>query len=194
MLLRDVVDELLNEHRLAHAGTTEQTHLAALHIWGEQVDDLDAGLEDLGGRRQLVECRRLTVNRPPLGLADRAALVNRLSEHIEDAAQSGLAHGDRDRTAGVNDVGAARQAVGGIEGHRTHLVVAEELLHLSYECGAVGTGDLKGVVDARKVVAEADVKHDALDLEDRPGVLPVGAHLVVIRPVRCGFRCCIWSS
>src|SRR5918999_800726 len=47
VLLRDVPDELLDEHGLADAGAAEQADLAALGVWGEQVYDLDAGLEDL---------------------------------------------------------------------------------------------------------------------------------------------------
>ena len=41
--LGDVVDQLLNEHRLADARAAEQADLAALGVGGEQVDDLDAG-------------------------------------------------------------------------------------------------------------------------------------------------------
>ena len=51
--LGDVVDELHDEHRLADAGAAEEADLAALAVGGEQVDDLDAGLEDLDLRRLL---------------------------------------------------------------------------------------------------------------------------------------------
>ena len=57
MLLGEVVDELLNKHRLANAGATEQTRLAATDVGLEQVNGLDAGLEDLGLRGELVERR-----------------------------------------------------------------------------------------------------------------------------------------
>ena len=46
-VLRDPVDHLLDQHGLAHAGAAEQADLAARDIGGEQVDDLDAGLEHL---------------------------------------------------------------------------------------------------------------------------------------------------
>ena len=52
VLRGDVVDQLLDQHRLAHAGAAEEADLAALHVRREQVDDLDAGLEDLGRRRE----------------------------------------------------------------------------------------------------------------------------------------------
>ena len=47
MGLGDVVDQLLDEHRLADAGAAEQADLAALGVGREQVDDLDAGDQDL---------------------------------------------------------------------------------------------------------------------------------------------------
>jgi peptide chain release factor 1 len=45
--LGDVVDQLLHGHGLADAGAAEQADLAALGVGAEQVDDLDAGDEDL---------------------------------------------------------------------------------------------------------------------------------------------------
>ncbi len=58
VVLGDARDHLLDEHGLADAGSTEQADLAALDVRREQVDDLDAGLEHLGLRLQLVERRR----------------------------------------------------------------------------------------------------------------------------------------
>src|ERR687896_2699666 len=45
VLLRDVPDELLDQHGLAYPGAAEQPDLAAFRVRREQVDDLDAGLE-----------------------------------------------------------------------------------------------------------------------------------------------------
>ena len=66
-VLGDPVDHLLDEHGLADARTAEQADLAALDVRGEQVDDLDAGREDLGLGLELVERRGLTVDPPALG-------------------------------------------------------------------------------------------------------------------------------
>ena len=77
VLLGDVVDQLLDEHRLAHAGAAEEADLAALHVRGEEVDDLDAGLEDLLGRVELVERRGVAVDRPALAGRHVGALVDR---------------------------------------------------------------------------------------------------------------------
>ena len=73
----DVVDQLLDEHRLAHAGAAEQADLAALDVGGKQVDDLDAGLEDLGRRLELVEGGRRTVDGPALDVGGHRARPRR---------------------------------------------------------------------------------------------------------------------
>ena len=49
MLHGDVADQLHQGDGLAHAGAAEQADLAALDDGHDQVDDLDAGLQDLGG-------------------------------------------------------------------------------------------------------------------------------------------------
>ena len=63
MRLGDVVDQLLDEHGLADAGAAEQADLAALGVGREQVDDLDAGDQDLRLGRLLGEGRRRLVDR-----------------------------------------------------------------------------------------------------------------------------------
>ena len=46
----DVADQLLDQDGLADAGAAEETDLAAARVRRHQVDDFDAGLEDLRGR------------------------------------------------------------------------------------------------------------------------------------------------
>src|SRR4029078_5297254 len=103
----DVADELLDEHGLADSGAAEETDLAALDVGGKQVDDLDAGFEDLRGRLQLLEGRRVAVDRPTLLGFHLFALVDDVAEDVEDAAESGVAHGNADRRARVLHVHAA---------------------------------------------------------------------------------------
>lgn len=47
VLLRDVVDQLHHIHGLADTGTAEQPDFSALGKWADQVDHLDAGLQQL---------------------------------------------------------------------------------------------------------------------------------------------------
>ena len=63
VLGRDVADQLGDDDRLADAGAAEDAGLAALGEGGDQVDDLDAGLEDLDRGRLVLEARRRPVDR-----------------------------------------------------------------------------------------------------------------------------------
>ncbi|CDZ92688.1 Cellobiose phosphorylase (modular protein) [Rhodococcus ruber] len=129
-LTRDTGDHLLDQNGLADAGTTEQTDLAALDVRGQQVDDLDAGLEDLGLALELVEGRRLAVDAPLLAVASGARGVQAVTEGVEHVALDDVADRHRDRAARVDDRGAAHQAVGGLHGDRAHQVVTQVLRDL----------------------------------------------------------------
>ena len=180
MALLHVVDQLLDDDRLADAGAAEEADLAALHERRDQVDDLDAGLEDLGLGLEVGELGRLAVDRPALGvLGHRRAAVHRLAQHVEDPAQRRLAHRHGDRPAGVGHLHAAGHAVGGAHRHRAHLVLPDVLLHLGGEPdrdGAAGVLELERVVDLGQVLGlELDVEHRADDLDDAADVLRVRA-------------------
>src|SRR5690606_26368748 len=64
VLSGDAVDHLLDQDGLAHSGTAEEADLPAFQIGGDQVDDLDARLEDLPLRLHVLESGRLTMDRP----------------------------------------------------------------------------------------------------------------------------------
>src|SRR5919107_869733 len=78
MLLGEVVDELLDEDGLADAGAAEEADLAALGVGREEVDDLDAGLEHLLRRGQVLDVRGVAVDRPALHLGEIAGQVDRI--------------------------------------------------------------------------------------------------------------------
>ncbi len=128
----DPGDHLLDEHRLAHAGTAEQADLAALHVRREQVDDLDAGVEHLGLGLELVEGRRLAVDRPAIVDLELAVAleVEAVADDVEDVALGHVADGHGDRLAGVGHLGAADQTVGRLHGDRTDHALADVLLDL----------------------------------------------------------------
>ena len=177
---RDVVDQLLDQHRLADAGASEEADLAALDVRREEIDDLDARLEDLGGRRQLIERRGCAVDRPARGVGDAAVLllVDRLSEDVEDAAERLLADRNRDRRAGVVRDGTTREPVRRVHRDGAHAVVAQVLLHLRGQhaglAAITGQRDLQGVVDSRDRPREDGVEDDALDRDDLSGGALVG--------------------
>ena len=166
VLLGQVSDQLLDQHGLSDPGAAEQADLAALGIGGEQVDDLDPGLEDLLRRGQVLDARRRPVDRPAVVRLDLGAVVDRLPEQVEDPAQRGAADRDRDRTAGVDHFVAALQAVGGVHGDRSDSIVAEVLLNLADQIhvrpvALTGDLDLERRVDLGQLLVEDRIDHDA---------------------------------
>ena len=57
----DVADELHDDDGLADAGAAEEADLAALGVGRDEVDDLEARLEDLGARVLVLEGGRVAV-------------------------------------------------------------------------------------------------------------------------------------
>ena len=87
-----VVDQFLDQHGLADACAAEQTDLAALCIRSQQVDDLDAGLQDLGSRLLLRKAGSLAVDGPVRHIIHRAFAVDGSAQRVEHTAQGGFAH------------------------------------------------------------------------------------------------------
>ena len=119
----DVVNQLLDDDRLADAGAAEDADLAALAERGDQVDDLDAGLEHFGRGLLLLEGGGWPVDRIVGVGHDVAGLVDRLAEHVEDPAEGRVTHGHPDRCAGVHRLDAPLQAVRRPHRHAPHPVV-----------------------------------------------------------------------
>ncbi|MEY3492419.1 MAG: hypothetical protein RL309_1547 [Verrucomicrobiota bacterium] len=163
LLHRDVIDEFHDDDGLADAGTTERTDLTALDEGTDEVDDLDARAEELGGRGLLSEGRRLAVNRVALGVLHRTAFVDGVAGDVEDAAEDAVADGHGDRGTRIDGGATAHEAFGG--GHRdgTDEPVTEVLLDLKDEARVL-TFDL--IVDLDRVVDLGDLIDRELDVDD----------------------------
>ncbi len=162
--LGDVVDQLHHVDGLADAGAAEQADLAALGERAHQVDDLDAGFQQLGRGRLVFVRRRGAVDFPRIRRGDRAGLVDRATQHVHDAAQGAGADRHRDGAAGVVGDQATLQAIGGTQRDGADDAVAKLLLDFQ---GDVGVLDLQRVVHLRHVAArEFDVDDGADDLND----------------------------
>src|SRR5581483_1028791 len=74
VLRRDVADELLDDDRFAYASAAERADLATAQDGRDQVNDLDARLEDAGLGLLVFQRRRRAVNRVRLLGVDRALL------------------------------------------------------------------------------------------------------------------------
>ena len=103
MQLRDVIDQLHNDHRLAHAGAAERADLAALEEWANQIDDLNARGEHLLGSGLFGKRRCRAVNGIVAIRFDRPLLVHGLAGDIEHAAHHSLADWHTDGRTGVGE-------------------------------------------------------------------------------------------
>ncbi len=127
MRLGHVVDELHDQHGLADAGTAEQPDLAALGVRREQVHHLDAGNQNRRFGRLIGVGRRVLMD-GALGVAfDRAGLIDRIANHVDDAPEEAGTDRHRNRRAGVADFLAADQTFAGVHRHGAHGVLAELL-------------------------------------------------------------------
>ena len=87
MLDGDRTDQLLHQDGLADTGTAEQTDLAALDVRTQEVDDFDAGLEDLDFGLLLLERRRRFMDDVFFDIGRKfLQSVDRLTEQIEHPA------------------------------------------------------------------------------------------------------------
>ena len=173
VLLGHPADHLGDEHGLAHAGAAEQADLAALHVGGQQVDDLDAGLEHLGPRLQRVERRRRAVDLPPLQVGEvRGVGIEGRAPHVPDVAEDLVADGHLHAVTGVAHGRAAGEPVGRLHADGSHPALAELLGHLGDQrVGGVLEGDveLQRLVDlGQRAAGELDVDDGTGDRDDPP--------------------------
>ena len=164
--LGDVVDQFLHGHGLADAGAAEQPDLAALGVGAEQVDNLDAGNQNFGRARLFGKGRGFPVDRRGVGQVDGTGFVDRLADHVHDAAQRGGTDRHADGRAGVDDFLAAGQAFGGVHGDGAHRVFTQMLRHFEHQAeflAGLGVDVLgfDGVQDRRQRAVEFHVDNGA---------------------------------
>ena len=166
MGLRDVVDELHHGNGLAYSGAAEEADLSALGERADEVNDLDAGLEDLGRAGLLLVGRSRAVNLPALLLADGAHVVHRLAEDVHDAADGLMADRNLYSGSGSLNFDSAAQSVGNAHGEAAHYAAADLLLNLEDQTVAgVMACYPEGIVYLRNAfLGELDINNRADDL------------------------------
>ncbi len=164
----DVVDELHNRNRLAHARTAEEADFTALRIRRQQVNDFNAGNEDLGFRRLLGEFRRAAVNGVVFFGVDGAALVNRLAHDVQDAAKRCGANGNRNRLARIGNSRAAHETFGRVHGDGAHGVFTKVLRNLQNQRLAVVVNGQR-VQNGGQLAFELHVNNGTRNLYDFAG-------------------------
>ncbi len=170
MRLGDVVDQLLDQHRLADAGAAEEPDLATAGVRREQVHDLDAGDQNLRLGRLLDIGRRLLMDGALLRRLDRAGFVHRLADHVHDAAERLIADRDGDRLAGILHGLAADQTLARVHRNGSDRVLAQMLRDFEHQAVAVVVG-LQRIQDRRQVTLELDVHDGTHHLGDLAGLV-----------------------
>ncbi len=166
--LRDVVDQFLNQHGLADARAAEQADLSALGIWREKIHDLDAGDENLRFGRLLGIGGRLGMDWAAVLGLHRTGFVDRLANHVDDAAEQAGTNRNSDRDAGVGDVLAAHQTFRHVHRDSADRRLAEMLRDFEHQPVAL-VGGLQRVQNRRQVAFELHVDDGADDLCDFSG-------------------------
>merc|ERR1719247_2587245 len=167
VLQRDVVDQLHDDHRLAHASTPEQPNLTTLRVRREEVNDLDTREQLPGLRVHVRERRRRAVDRKRLLGIDRPHLVDGLANDVHDAAKGLRPDRHRDRRTRVDHTLAAHEAVRPVHGDGAHGVLPQVLRNLEHQAHLVVL-HLQRVEDRRQPRIEAHVHHRADHLRDLP--------------------------
>ena len=172
VVLGYTVDHLLNQNCLTNTGSTEETNLSTLHIRGEKVNDLDAGLEHLSLGLELVEGWWGAVDWPALldlELVTRLT-VEHITNDVEHLALGDIADWHRNRCSRVVNNAAADQTIGWLQRNGTNQVVTEVLGNLKSQGGLLLAQDNlcgQGVVDLRDgIVRELDVDHRSGNARD----------------------------
>ncbi|MNE24669.1 hypothetical protein D3C80_1179660 [compost metagenome] len=113
VLLRDVVDQFLDGYGFTNTGTAEQADLTALGIWCQKVDNLDSCFQDFCLCGQFIKGRSQTVNRVTLSCYNFSTVINRVTQHVEHAAQCSCTNRNGDWTALVKGFNSADKSVSG---------------------------------------------------------------------------------
>src|SRR5690606_13094616 len=162
--LGDVVDQLHHVYGLADTGATEQTNLAALGKRANQVDNLDAGFQQVVAASLFGIARRRAVDAPLLVTGNRTGFVDRLAEDVHDTAQGAGTNRYLNGLAAVFDVQATLEAFGRTHGDGTNNAVAQLLLDFQ---GGLGALYFQRVIDIRHLIAwKFHVDDGADDLND----------------------------
>ncbi len=175
MRLRDVVDQLLDQHGLADAGAAEQADLAALGVRSQKVDDLDAGDENFSFGRLIGVARRFLVDRAHAFGLDRTGFVDRLADDVDDAAERAFADRNADRLTGVGHFLAAHQTFGDVHRDGTDGRFAEMLGDFEHQAVTAVLG-LERIQNRRKMAFELHVDHGARDLGDATDLVGCCSH------------------
>ena len=169
MALGNIVNQLHNQNRLADAGAAEQADFAAFCIRLEQIDNLNAGGQNLGLGRLVDKRRRRKVNRVIMLGLDVAAAVYRFADNVNDAPEQIRSDRHLNRRAGIHHVLTADQTVGTVHGNTADNVFAQMLRDFQHQILSV-VFTTQSRQNCRQILGlfKFDVDNRAHNLTDMP--------------------------
>ena len=148
-------------YHFAHAGAAEQADLAALGVRSQQVDDLDAGLQNFSCGLLLCKAGCLAVDGPVRQLVHSALAVNGAAQRVEHTAQCALAHRGGQTMAGSFHRHTLAQTLAGRKHDAAHRGLVDVLRHLHGALGAL-CGHGKRLLQGRQPAGgELHIHHGA---------------------------------
>ena len=163
----DVVNQLLNQNRLAHARAAEQADFAALQVRLEQVHDLDSGLEHFERSWIGLPATARDGGSDSAFPSEPAEAVHGLAEDVHHAPQRCAAHGNGDRPAQIDGLHAAHDAFGRVHCDGAHAALAQVLRDFGDDVDRLGSVEAFAG-DAHRVVNFRQVMFGKLHVDDRP--------------------------
>ena len=165
----DGADQFHDQHGLADAGAAEHGGLAALRQRRQEIDDLDAGLEQLGRGTLLGQRvgRRGGSARAAMSAGEGRPAVAGLAGDGEQPAEHLIADRHGERAAGRARGHAPPQPGGRLQRDGADMALVEVALHLDHQrLGPVPFDDQR-LVDCRQTAGfEGDVDDSAVDGDD----------------------------
>jgi hypothetical protein len=151
--LGNVVNQFLDQHRLANTSTAKETNLSTTGIRGQKVDNLDTSLENFSGGGLVNEWGRVRVNRAELDALDGTTLVNGFANNVHDAAESSGTNRDLNGGTSVDNLLATDETFRTVHSNGTDGVLTEMWRNLKNKTITVETLDLEGIEDGREIVS-----------------------------------------
>ena len=160
-MLHGVIDQLGDQHRLAHASAAKQPGLAAALDGRQQIDGLDAGFQDFTVHHAFFKRGGRLVDGAAGDRERRRLAVQGLAKHIEHASEHRIADRHLDRCAGGMHRHAQPQSAYRRQRHAARRTVGEQGGDL--HCQFAGVDQL---LDAWRCADKQHVHHAATDADD----------------------------
>ena len=164
MRFRDVVNQLHDEHGFADACAAERTDFSALYERANEVDDLDARLEQFRSRALFDERRRVAVNRIFFRKINGALAVHGIARDVENASEHAFADGCLNRRSRVRNFHSAHEPVRRAHCDCANDARAQMLLHFEHEPRRRA---VERVIHFQRVVNRGNVLFIELRVHDR---------------------------